>query len=170
MLLDLFTKPAEIFIKEGIDAFRRSAEAKNLTLAVRDRIRREVRLNNMLLTEVLSEVGDGWKYEEDIRIRMLCKLSTSAFHEVESGSLPLSIFFDSRLHKKTWPQWNNREKYMEYCNHLEHLHELVERAYQRAMVAKSFAELGVLQGDSSYLRFLFAALEKEIRETSDHPA
>ncbi len=98
-MLDMLLEPTKTFVKGGIDAFRKSNEHNNLLIAVQDRILREVRFNSALLQELkkVDKNTNTPKYDDVIRLALVKSWRTEAFDEVNSGVLPLTLFFETTL-------------------------------------------------------------------------
>ncbi len=162
---DLLVEPAKTFIKGGLDAFRKSDEIKNLTIAIQDRVRREARFNAAVLDEIGKEENGQPKHPDDVRVALVNSLKTSAFDDVNNGAIPISLFFSSNLNRDKWPNWKNRDLYLKYTASDSTQVNLLERVYHRINLAKTFAECGKLQGNLDYIRFMLAALDVSIKST-----
>lgn len=166
-MLDLLLEPAKIFVEKGIEAFRKSQEHKNLRVAIQDRIRREVRFNITLLEEYLTKKTDGTaKHDEDVRASLLKSLRTCAFDDVDSGMLPLKLFFEQGLGDAIWPKGGfkpeDRDQFLKWVSKDKTQYDLLERIYHRLRIAKTFASCGKPQGNMEYIRFMLIAFEKSI--------
>ncbi|RZI41990.1 hypothetical protein EGT07_15410 [Herbaspirillum sp. HC18] len=162
---ELLVEPAKIFIKAGIDAFRKSDEIKNLTIAIQDRVRREARFNAAVLDELGKEEGGQPKNPEDVRVALVKSLKTVAFDDIDNGAIPISLFFSTKLDRDKWPNWKNKDQYLKYTASDVTQIDLLERVYHRINLAKTFAECGKLQGNLDYIRFMLAALDVSIKST-----
>jgi hypothetical protein len=162
---DLLVEPAKTLIKGGIDAFRKSEEMKNLTIAVQDRVRREARFNATVLDELSKEDNGQAKHADDVKVALVKSLRTSAFDDINNGAIPISLFFAAKLEKEKWPHWKNKEQYLEYTRSDETQFHLLERVYHRIHLAKTFAACGKLQGNMDYIRFMIAALDSAVKST-----
>lgn len=169
---ELLIEPAKKFIEGGIDAFVKSKDYQNLSLAVQDRLRREVRLNNSLL-EAIEEVEPNTttpRHADSVKIELLRSVQTNAFDDTTGGGLPLSIFFSSDISPDWFPkntkEWPKRDQYLKNIRTIKKQHELVERIYHRLKIARTFALAGKLNGDLHYLRFLLIGAERSIAEAN----
>lgn len=165
VMWDLLVEPAKTFIKGGLDAFRKSDEIKNLTIAIQDRVRREARFNAAVLDEIGKEENGQPKNSEDVRVALVGSLKTSAFDDVNNGPIPISLFFSLKLDRDKWPNWKNKEQYLKYTASDVTQMDLLERIYHRISLAKTFAGCGKLQGNLDYIRFMLAALDVSIKST-----
>jgi hypothetical protein len=161
---DILIEPAKTFIKGGLDAFRKSDEIKSLTLAIQDRIRREVRFNAAILDEINKDDNGQPKNPENVRLALVRSLRTNAFDDINNGLIPIVLFFSSELDKDKWPKWKSKEKYLLYTHSDKMQVDLLERIYYRISLAKTFAECGKLQGNFDYIRFMLAALDVSLKE------
>jgi hypothetical protein len=163
---DLLIEPAKTFIKGGLDAFRKSDEIKNLTIAIQDRARREARFNAAVLDEIAKEDGNGQpKNPEDVRVALVGSLKTGAFDDINNGPIPISLFFSLPLERDKWPHWKNKDMYLSYTSADVTQVDLLERVYHRISLAKTFAACGKLQGNLDYIRFMLSALDISIKST-----
>jgi len=165
MMWDILIEPAKTFIKGGLDAFRKSDEIKNLTLAIQDRIRREARFNAAILDEIEKENAQQKKPIET-RLALVKSLKTDAFDDINSGLIPVTLFFSYELDKDKWPNWKNKDKYLGYTTWDKTQDQLLERIYYRISLAKTFAGCGKLQGNFDYIGFMLAALDVSFKEIS----
>ncbi len=160
---DLLAEPAKTFIKGGLDAFRKSDEIKNLTLAIQDRIRREVRFNAAIF-DAISKDDSSLKTPEVVRAALVGSLRTDAFDDINNGLIPIVLFFSPELDKHKWPKWKNKDLYLEYLQSTETQVDLLERIYHRISLAKTFAECGgSMQVNLDYIRFMLAALDVSMK-------
>ena len=167
-MLDLLLEPTTVFVRNGIKAFRASKEHQNLSIAVQDRIRREVRFNAALLQEIMkfSENGNSVKKDEHICLTLIKALQTEAFDEINKGVLPLSLFFENQLAKEEiFPNWFEKNKFFDWMKKIYTQYDLLERVYHRIKLAKTFAEAGRLQGNMKYIQFMLIGFEKSIANT-----
>lgn len=133
---DLLVEPAKTFIKGGLDAFRKSDEIKNLTIAIQDRVRREARFNAAVLDEIGKEDNGQPKNSEDVRVALVGSLKTSAFDDINNGPIPISLFFSLKLDRDKWPNWKNKEQYLKYTVSDVTQVDLLERIYHRISLGK----------------------------------
>jgi hypothetical protein len=162
---DLLVEPAKTFIKGGLDAFRKSDEFKNLTIAIQDRVRREARFNAAVLEELNKEENGQPKHPENVRVALVKSLRTEAFDDINNGAIPISLFFSLKLDRNKWPHWKSKEKYLKYTASDVAQVNLLERIYHRINLAKTFAGCGKLQGNYDYIQFMLAALDASIKST-----
>lgn len=161
---DILIEPAKTFIKGGLDAFRKSDEIKNLTLAIQDRIRREVRFNAAILDEINKGDNDGQpKNPDNVRLALVGSLKTNAFDDINNGLIPIALFFALELDKDKWPKWKNKDQYLGYTKSDKAQVDLLERIYHRISLAKTFAGCEKLQGNLDYIRFMLAALDVSLK-------
>ncbi|MDM8557450.1 hypothetical protein [Candidatus Parabeggiatoa sp. HSG14] len=172
-MLDLLLEPTKMFVKGGIDVFRRSKEHKNLLIVVQDRVRREVRFNSALLQEFnkCDKNKNTFKHDEQLRVALVKSLQTEAFDEVNKGVLPLALFFETELLKdEIWPKsatnWPEKEKYLGWLKNVNTQYDLLERVYHRIKLTKTFAECGKIQGNINYVYFMLIGFEKSIANTA----
>jgi len=168
-MLDLLLEPTRVFVKGGIDVFRKSKEHQNLLIAVQDRIRREIRFNSALLQELgkYDRSKNAFKHDNDLRLALVRSLRTEAFEEVNKGVLPLKLFFESQLSEDIWPKkWQDRDKYLGWLKNVITQYDLLERIYHRIGLAKTFAECGQIQGNMDYIYFMLIGFEKSIIGTN----
>lgn len=167
-MLDLLLEPAKLFIEKGLDAYRKTKEHQNLRLAIQDRIRREIRYNQALLTEIVSQPNNEHKHEEQIRLGLIRALRTDAFDDADSGIVPLGLFFEQTLPDSIWPTKGfeaKKAKYLEWLTRVQTQYALLERAYHRIRIARAFAECGKIHGELSYIRFMLIGLEQSMTES-----
>lgn len=166
-MLDLLLKPAKAFVETGIEAFRKSKEHKNLLIAVQDRIRREVRFNITLLNEFLTVKADGTaKHDHTVREALIRSLRSDGFDQIDSGMVPLKLFFEDELTGAIWPKAGFKpadlKLFMTWVGKDKSQYDLLERIYHRIRLTKTFAECGKVQGSMEYLRFMLIAFEISI--------
>ncbi len=158
---NFLTGPANTLLSTGLDAFMKSRERKNLQLAVRDRILREVRFNKTILGEIL----DTPKMPVARRVALAGALRTQAFDDLDAGILPLKVFFDELIDPATWPgSFSRKKSYLRNLASTETTADLVERLYHRIRIVKATAELGTVF-DTGYIVFMLIGMETACRET-----
>lgn len=165
-MLDLLIGPAKDFLQLGIDEFRKRKEYKNLIIAIQDRIRREVRFNIAVLDELLkiSDDHDDGQYEALVR-----SLRTDGFDQIDSGMLPLKIFFAEEVAESVWPKGGFTEgEIKQFKGRLKSIktqYNLLERLYHRIRLAQTFVDLGTVKSDMKYVQFILRAFERSIAST-----
>lgn len=138
-MIDLLLEPAKLFIEKGLDAYRKTKEHENLRLTIQDRIRREIRYNQALLTEIVSQSNKDHKHDEQIRLGLIRALRTDAFDDADSGIVPLSLFFEQALFDSIWPTKGfevKKAKYLDWLAKVQTQYALLERAYHRIRIAR----------------------------------
>ncbi len=165
-MLELLTGPAKDFLKLGIDEFRKHKEYRNLIIAIQDRIRREVRFNIAVLDEVLKIKDDHRDGQYEALVR---SLRTDGFDQIDSGMLPLKIFFGDEVAESVWPKGGFTEgeikQYKSRLKGIETQYDLLERVYHRIRLAQTFVDLGTVKSDMKYVHFLLRAFKRSIAST-----
>lgn len=166
-MLDLLFEPAKMLIEGGVEKLRRSAELKNLKIAIQDRLLRELAFNLAILDEAIKESrkdGDG---SEAACVALVSALRTSAFDAINDGPIPASLLISDGIEKAEWPKYKGTDQYNIYLQGVSDLVGLVDRAYHRIHIAKTFASCGKFNVDLSYIRFMICCLIKEIKPAPD---
>ena len=155
---EFLTRPAEIFIEGGINAFRQSKEMQNVMLAAQDRIRRESRFNEAVLDELLKDKNRR-RYSGQKCAGLILSLKTRAFEDVDGGALPPGLPFPIELDQTAGPDWLQcGDRHMKRIEKITDLRGLLECTYHRIMLAKTFAGFGKRQGDFRDIKFLINRL------------
>lgn len=155
---EILVDPAKTVIATGLEAFMRSAERKNLQRAVRDRILREVRFNKALLSDII----DSPKMSADHENALISSLRTLAFDDLDSGILPLSIFFEGILSPELWPATFRKAKtYRANLSMVTSLDALLERIYHRIRIVKAMSGGDESGCDLAYIVYMLIAFEQE---------
>jgi len=163
-MLELLLGPANLFLKRGIESFSKSKDFKNLKAAMHDRVRRECKYNRAILDELKKDDDEDQTLPQEAKIALINSIKTEAFDDINSGVIPLCVFFPDEIDKGKWPAWGNKtEKYMVYTSSIKSQSDIVERLYHRIAIAKTFAKCSMLRGDMDYLRFLIAILENTLK-------
>jgi len=160
---ELLIDPAKSLITSGLEAFMRSAERRNLQLAVRDRILREVRFNKALLSDII----DSPKMHADQERALIASLRTAAFDDLDSGLLPLAAFFEGPLNSEAWPMTFRKAKtYRANLAQVNTLDSLLERVYHRIRIVKTMAAVTESGCDLAYIVYMLIAFEMECAPTA----
>jgi hypothetical protein len=85
MVFDLITPMVSKLFEASIDQWNNKQSFKNIRLAVRDRLRREARLNAELLSKIKGKTG------------IIDELTTKALREVFEMPIPISKILDKNL-------------------------------------------------------------------------
>lgn len=165
-MIDLLLEPAKVFIAGGIEQFRKSQELKNLTVAVKDRLRREIQFNTAILDEAIKLRGKGRDGEDeegtpgndDVIVALILSLRTQAFDAVNEGPIPVCLMISGPLDKSRWPSMRAKEKYDGYLASTTTVEELLDRTYYRIHIVKTLASCGKLGFNLGYIRYMLICL------------
>ena len=139
-------------VGKGASAIEDNEQVTTLRMLLRERLRREVRFNNELLSD----------NQLDLSIRIY-KLEIDALEYVCTQALPLETLFNGELD-------DNRVRFFAGDNGSHRMHmamlsteaQLIERLLHRIKLAKLRVEEGVRPGDVSYLKKLMRALQSTL--------
>jgi len=119
MAFDLLTPILGKLFETGIDQWNDKQSFKNIRLAVRDRLRREARLNAELLNNIK---GKG---------KVIDELSTRALQEVFEMPIPVSKILDEELSPNVLGILAKNKNYKRWTENVRNEAQLVERLWQR---------------------------------------
>lgn len=162
-MLDLLFEPARMFIEGGIEKFRHSRELKNLTIAVHDRLRREIQFNLAILDEAFKEDDAGPVNGDETVSALVQSLKTAAFDSINDGPIPVGLLIAGEIDRNDWPKSKKRDTYDEYLKNIHTVVELLDRAYYRLHIAKTLAACHKLTFDPGYIRFMLVYLHKVLK-------
>ncbi len=159
-MIDLLLEPAKILLSKGVEKFLKSEEQKNLSLAITDALKREMRFNIAILKEVAKLESD----EDDTRSALMASLKTQVFDSANTNPIPLSLLITQPLDKTQihWSDEGNCERFIKYIEKDTTLLELIERAYYRIYIGKTLAKCGKHNIDHDYIQYMLALANNNI--------
>lgn len=152
LLTPIFKRLISTVIDGGVEAIKKSAEAKHLRRIVRERLMRELRFNDELL-----------KYDKFKEGERVAAIETEALDFIMSQPMPLGVFFDlaEPLDLKVFIKAQN-DKHTSWGMTINSEGELVERWWHRVRLAQLKQKAGLSPGDLEYLRLLCRALHASL--------
>jgi hypothetical protein len=119
MVFDLITPMVSKLFEASIDQWNNKQSFKNIRLAVRDRLRREARLNAELLSKIKGKTG------------IIDELTTKALREVFEMPIPISKILDKNLDQNVMAILTKNKNYKRWTANVRNETQLVERLWQR---------------------------------------
>ena len=137
---------------EGVGSIKKSAEGKHLRHMVRERLVRELKLNDELL-----------KYDKFTESERVSAIETEALNFIVSQPMPLGVFFDmvEPLDLNAFIKTPN-DKHTSWGMTIKSEGELVERWWHRVRLAQLKQKAGMPPGDFEYLHLLCRALHANL--------
>lgn len=141
-------------VEVGQEKFRARSDVKNLRQLIRQRLLRELRLNDELLS--YRTIDDA------VRLKAI---ETSALSAVMHQSIPLEMFFDKTLSEATLQRLAKGDgRQVRRVAGIKTEKDLLERWWHRVSLAKIRLELAGKTGDLAYLRRLCFCLRLALEE------
>lgn len=154
LLAPFFSKLISAVVDGGVEALKKNSDAKHLRRMVRERLMRELRLNDELL-----------KYEKLTDGERVSSIETEALEFIMSQPIPLSAFFEvmSPIDRTVFMGPSN-DKHTSWVMSIQSEGDLVERWWHRVRLAQIKQKLGLPPGDLEYLQLLCRALHASLRK------
>lgn len=154
LLVPFLSKLISAVLDGGVEALKKNSDAKHLRRMVRDRLMRELRLNDELL-----------KYEKLTGGERVSCIETEALEFIMSQPIPLGAFFDvtSPIDRTVFMEPSN-DKHTSWVMSIQSEGDLVERWWHRVRLAQIKQKLGLPPGDLEYLHLLCRALHASLRK------
>ncbi|PID66040.1 MAG: hypothetical protein CR975_04975 [Gammaproteobacteria bacterium] len=165
-MIDLFLEPAKILISKGVKQFLSSEEQKNLSIAVTDALKREMRFNIAILKEIAKLDGS----DENTRCALMASLKTYIFDKANRHPVPLSLLVVQPLDKTqvVWKNTEEKERFLKYIRKDQMLLALIERAYYRIHIGQTLAKCGKHNIDYSYIQFMLSLANNNVLSINDN--
>ncbi|MDZ7696577.1 MAG: hypothetical protein U5R49_06555 [Deltaproteobacteria bacterium] len=157
MVFDLLTPVVGKLFETCIDQWHNKQSFKNIRLAVRDRLRREARLNSELLNKIKGKAG------------IIDELSTKALQDVFEMPIPVGKMLDRSLDQDVKAILEKNKNYKRWTENIQNETQLIERLWQRTRMLEIRVKKQVGSPNVNYVcvlnRALAVALEAEEEKT-----
>lgn len=131
-------------VGKGVSKIEDDKQVSTLRMLLRERVRREARLNREILEDA----------KLDLKVRIQ-KLETAALEYVCSQAIPLAVLFNGELNEAKMAVFaGDSEKHKMHFLMLQTEADLVERLFHRIKLAQLRVNENVSPGDISYLKKL----------------
>jgi len=153
MLFDFLSPVIAGLFKTGMDKWKDDTTFKTLRLAIRDRLRREARLNAELLRNLRTK--------EIVASELL---STKALEEIFQMPIPVVNILDKELSDDVKSIFDKNKQHKKWAENIKTESDLVERLWQRTRMFQIRMESRTGKPDTSYLQKLNAAMAMTLAE------
>lgn len=131
-------------VGKGVSKIEDNEQVSTLRMLLRERVRREARLNREILEDT----------KLDLKVRIQ-KLETAALEYVYSQAIPLAVLFNAELNEAMMAIFaGDSERHKMHFLLLKTEADLVERLFHRIKLAQLRVNENVSPGDVSYLKKL----------------
>lgn len=160
-MLDIVASLAKSFLEKGYEYVANRTEFQNYKKAVKEQLKRELRLN----VEIVSEFFPAAEYKQPIAVSQYASvfalIKTEIFQKISNGEIPLSLLLSEPFDKSVLATKN--KKYLNNCVNDEKLNELIERTYFRLSIAMAYPNIPDSKMDVGYLKFLLLSSIKALK-------
>ncbi len=160
-MFDIASAFAKGVIEKGYDAFVKNNEFRYFTSAVKEQLRRELRLNIEIVSELIPNSKNNKSMEVIHHNKAFEAMGTTAFDSIASGVIPLSKLLsdeiDSKIYSKT------KSNYIDRCKNYKMLNQLIEQTYLRIKISKVYSASPGSKLDVEYLKFLLLSSIKALK-------
>jgi hypothetical protein len=151
-VLDFLSLIPKDLISKGYEAYKDRKEFNHLKIAIKEQLRRELRLNIEIIDEFLPKESQKKIIKIEDYSKQHSALRTSRFAAIANDVIPLSELLSEKINKDNYSK--ARAEYIKKCAGDTHLHHLVERTYFRLEIAKVYSEGSASSINVGYLKFL----------------
>ncbi len=160
-MVDIISSLAKSIFEKGYEYVANRKEFQNYKNAVKEQLKRELRLN----LEIISEFFPASEYKQPIAVSQYASafslIKTEAFQKISDGEIPLSMLLSEIFDKSVFTTKN--KKYLVNCANDEKLNELIERTYFRLTIAMAYRNMPDSKMDVGYLKFLLLSSIKALK-------
>jgi len=161
-MIEIISTLAKTILERGYESLSEHKGFKRLVRAIKEQIRRELRLNVEIIDESFSAAEvSGKSIEPNKSNTAFGLIRTSTFDSISTGDLPLSILLSEEIDVKIYPKTN--AQYIRRCAKDKKLFELVERTYFKLEVAKAYSQIPNSKIDIGYIKFLMISSIKALK-------
>jgi hypothetical protein len=160
-MFDITSAIAKGVIEKGYEAFVKNNEYKYLTSAVKEQLRREMRLNVEIISELIPNSKDYKAIEVIHYNKAFEALRTTAFDSIASGIVPLSKLLSNEIDSKIYSK--TKSNYIDRCKNYKMLYQLIEQTYLRIKISKVYSASPGSKLDVEYLKFLLLSSIKALK-------
>lgn len=159
-MFDIASVFAKGVIEKGYDAFVKNNEFKHFTSAVKEQLRRELRLNVEIISELIPNSIDNKAIEVIHYSKAFEAMGTTAFDSIASGVVPLSKLLLDEIEPKIYSK--TKTIYVDRCKNHKKLYQLIEHTYLRIKISKVYSASPGSKLDVEYLKFLLLSSIKAL--------
>lgn len=161
-MIEIISAFAKTILERGYDSLLEHKGFKRLVGAIKEQIRRELRLNVEIIDESFSAAEvSGKSIEPNKNNTAFGLIKTSTFDSISKGAIPLSVLLSEEIDVKVYPKTN--AQYIKYCAKDKKIFELIERTYFRLEVAKAYSQIPNSKIDIGYVKFLMISSIKALK-------
>lgn len=155
-IISLITK---LVAEKGWEKYLKEADYKSHKKAIREHLKRELRLNIDIIGEFFPTPTKSISPNQ-ISI-VFNALKSSAFDSISQSVIPLSKLLDEEINPQIYSKTN--QQYLKRCSNDTHLHNLIERTYFRINISKIYVDFPNTKIDVGYLKFLMLSSAKALK-------
>ena len=160
-MFDIASVFAKGVIEKGYDAFVKNNEFKHFTSAVKEQLRRELRLNVEIISELIPNSKEHKAIEVIHHNKAFEAMGTTAFDSIASGVVPLSKLLSDEIEPKIYSK--TKTIYVDRCKNHKILYQLIEQTYLRIKISKVYSASPGSKLDVEYLKFLLLSSIKALK-------
>ena len=156
---------ASVFAKgvfdRGYDALVKHKDFHLLVAAIKEQLRRELRLNVEIISELIPNSNDYKGIEVIHHNKAFEAMGTTAFDSIASGVVPLSKLLSDEIEPKIYSK--TKTIYVDRCKNHKILYQLIEQTYLRIKISKVYSASPGSKLDVEYLKFLLLSSIKALK-------
>ena len=160
-MLEIASVFAKSIFEKGYDAILKHKDFNLLVAAVKEQLRRELRLNVEIASEFIPNSKE-YKAMEVINYNKAFEaMRTTAFDSIASGVVPLSKLLSDEIEPKIYSK--TKTIYVDRCKNHKKLYQLIEHTYLRIKISKVYSASPGSKLDVEYLKFLLLSSIKALK-------
>lgn len=160
-MLEIASIVAKSIFEKGYDTFVTSNDFKLLKTAVKEQLKRELRLNVNIITELIPNSSNYKAVEVIHYYKAFEAMRTTAFDSITSGVVPLSKLLSNELDSKIYS--TTKTNYANRCKNYKMLYQLIEQTYIRIKISKVYSSSPGSKFEVEYLKFLLLSSIKALK-------
>ena len=160
-MLEIASVFAKSIFEKGYHAILKHKDFNLLVAAVKEQLRRELRLNVEIASEFIPNSKE-YKAMEVINYNKAFEaMRTTAFDAIASGVIPFSELLPSEINPKIYSK--TKTIYVDRCKNHKKLYQLIEHTYLRIKISKVYSASSGSKLDVEYLKFLLLSSIKALK-------
>lgn len=152
---------AKSIFEKGYDTLVKHKDFNLLVAAIKEQLKRELRLNVEIISELIPNSKDYKAMEVILYNKAFEAMKTTAFDSIASGVVPLSKLLSSEINPKIYSK--TKPGYVGNCKNYKELYQLIEQTYLRIKMSKVYSSSPGSKLDVEYLKFLLLSSIKALK-------